>query len=112
MPDIRQKLLTYYDEHYSANIMALCLVGNHSLDTLEQYAVEHFSEVANKNLTLKDFTAGPPLFDDNAYGHLIKIIPVKDTRVLTITWPQLPSTEHLWDGNPINYISHVIGHEG
>ena len=35
IPGIRDKLLTYYGEHYSANLMALCLVGNHQLDDLE-----------------------------------------------------------------------------
>ena len=92
--------------------MSLCLVGNYNIDTLEQYAVEHFSGVVNKDLLLRDFTDGPPLYDETAYGHLIKIIPVKDQRTLTIKWPQLPSIEHLWDGNPLSYISHVLGHEG
>ena len=60
---IREKLLEYYEQHYSANIMSLCLVGDHSLDTLESLAVEHFSDIINKNLSLKDFTIGPPLYD-------------------------------------------------
>lgn len=80
-------LLKYYDEHYSANLMALCLVGNHSVDTLEQYAVEHFSGVENKDLTPIDFTKGDPLYDDSALGHLVKIVPVKDTKQLSISWP-------------------------
>lgn len=112
MPDIREKLLKYYDEHYSANLMSLCLVGNHSIDTLEQLAVDNFSEITNKDLVLKDFTAGPALYDETAYSHIIKIIPIKDTRTITIAWPQLPSTEALWEGDPLQYISHVLGHEG
>jgi len=56
IPDIRERLLTYYDEHYSANLMSLCLVGNHPIDTLEELAIEHFSEIENKNMALKDFT--------------------------------------------------------
>ena len=29
VPDIREKLLRYHADHYSANLMSLCLVGNH-----------------------------------------------------------------------------------
>ena len=35
VPDIREKLLKYYDEHYSSNLMSLCLVGNYNVDELE-----------------------------------------------------------------------------
>ena len=49
---------------------------------------------------------------DTALGHLIKIVPVKDVRKLEIKWPMLPDSRHLWDGDPLSYISHVIGHEG
>ena len=48
--NIREYLLKYYKEHYSANLMSLCLVGNHSLDKLEQLAVENFSTIEDKNL--------------------------------------------------------------
>ena len=73
--------MKYYGEHYSANLMALCLVGNHPIDTLEEMAVEHFSEIENKNLQLKDFiAAGEPLYDSNTLGHLVKIVPIKDMR--------------------------------
>ena len=60
--------------------MSLCLVGNHSIDLLEELAVEHFSGIQNKSLTLKDFTNGEPLFDETTLGHLVKIVPIKDMR--------------------------------
>ena len=34
VPNVRELMLKYYQENYSANIMNLCLVGNHSLDAL------------------------------------------------------------------------------
>ena len=93
--------------------MTLCLVGNHSLDSLEELAVEHFHEVENKELQLRDYVAaGQPLFDQESMGHLVKIVPIKDLRQLTVTWPGLPGSRHLWDGDPLAYISHVMGHEG
>jgi insulysin len=51
-------------------------------------------------------------YDGTALGSLIKVVPVKDLRMLDIKWPMLPDTRHLWEGNPLSYISHIIGHEG
>ena len=60
--------------------MSLCLVGNHPIDRLQELAEEHFSGVQNKDLELRDFTLGDPLYDENTLGHLIKIVPIKDLR--------------------------------
>ena len=93
--------------------MSLCLVGNYPLDRLEELATEHFHEVENKDLQLKDFiAAGVPLYDEQSLGHLVKIVPIKDLKQLTVTWPGLPDSRHFWDGDPLGYISHVVGHEG
>lgn len=64
VPNIREQLLKYYGEHYSANLMSLCLVGNHSIEALEAMAVENFSDIENKNHALTDFTKSDPLFDE------------------------------------------------
>lgn len=41
--DVRDELLKWYDKHYSANIMKLCVLGCESLDQLTQWVVEKFS---------------------------------------------------------------------
>ena len=93
--------------------MTVCLVGNHELDKLQELAVEHFSGILNKDLILRDFIAeGVPLYDESTLGHLVKIVPIKELRSLSLNWPQLPDLRHLWDSNPLHYLSHVIGHEG
>lgn len=43
--NVGQQLLKYYDDNYSANLMSLCLVGNQSIDELEEQAVEHFADI-------------------------------------------------------------------
>lgn len=43
---------------------------------------------------------------------MVKIVPIKDVRSLSIDWPMMPSTKPYWDANPLDYLSHVIGHEG
>ena len=52
------------------------------------------------------------MFDESSLGHLIKFVPIKELRLLSIKWPKLPSTKEKWDGNPLKYLSHVLGHEG
>lgn len=48
-PGIRDALIQFYNRHYSANLMTLCLVGNHTLDELEKMAVDNFVDIQNKN---------------------------------------------------------------
>ena len=52
------------------------------------------------------------MYDNNVLGHVIQYVPVKDSKLLTIKWPDLPSVKDLWSGNPLLYLSHSIGHEG
>jgi secreted Zn-dependent insulinase-like peptidase len=69
--------------------MSVCLVGNYSLDELEQLARENFSEVIDKDLKVKSYE-DDPMYGQDTLGHLIKFIPIKELRRLTIKWPQLP----------------------
>ena len=41
--NVRQELLNFHKKWYSANIMSLAVVGNQSLDELEETVVELFS---------------------------------------------------------------------
>ena len=66
--------------------MSLCLVGNHSLDTLQDLLVGQFADIENKNLALRDFTQ-MPLYEDDTLGHFVKIATIKDLRQLCISWP-------------------------
>ena len=43
VPNIYDILLEYYEKNYSANIMSVCLVGNYTLDKLEELAENNFS---------------------------------------------------------------------
>ncbi len=40
------------------------------------------------------------------------MVPEKDNKLLKITWPEMPSASGKWRSKPLNYISHVVGHEG
>ena len=53
---IRDSLLAFHKEWYSANIMKLCMSGRHSLEKLEKLAVDLFSPIVNKDVVLPDLT--------------------------------------------------------
>jgi insulysin len=53
-PTIRDDLLKFHKEWYSSNIMTLALSSNHSLEDMEKWVNEGFSEVVNKDVVLPD----------------------------------------------------------
>lgn len=58
----------FFEEYYSANLMSVSLVGNHTLDELEKLATDHFSKIKNKNKVMSEYTE--PNFDNkNALGY-------------------------------------------
>jgi len=92
--------------------MSLCLVGNHSLDKLQEMAETLFSPVENRNLTLPDYTKEVLFDSETGLGHLYKIIPLKDIRQLQIKFPLLADTRGDWESKPTSYLSSIFGHEG
>lgn len=45
---IREAVVEFYWEHYSSNVMQLCLVGNYDLDRLQDLAEKYFGSIHNK----------------------------------------------------------------
>ena len=58
--------------------------GNESLDDLEKYAVDMFSEIPNKNLSNADFPTGP--YKRYIEANILYVVPVQDLRQLSISW--------------------------
>ena len=112
MPDLRDKVMKFYDDHYSANLMSLSLVGNHSLDELQKLAEENFNPVVNKDYSHPDYTEEVVFDNETGLGHIIKMVPLKDVKQLSIKWPALPDLRAFWREKPGHYIAHTIGHEG
>lgn len=110
IPSIREDLLKFHADYYSANIMNLVMVGKQSLEELESLAVENFKDVQDKGVKLADFTKDV-VYDHTSMGHIFKVVPNKNLKNLRILW-NLPPSSHLWKSKPMGYISYLIGHEG
>lgn len=107
--DVRERLLEFYNSHYSSNLMKLCIIGRESIEELEQWSVEKFSGVRNANKPLPSYA--PPPFGPDQLQCLIKAEPVKDIKRLSLRFP-IPDQIPLYETKPSHYLSHCLGHEG
>lgn len=83
--DVRDELLKFHEKWYSANIMCLSVYGKENLDELEAMIVSRFSEIINKDVESPKWPHHP--FLPEHHGTKILIVPIKDSRTLTLTFP-------------------------
>ena len=106
---LRDALLEFYNNHYSANKMRLVVLGKEPLSQLRSWVENKFSDIPNKDL--QEVTIEQPFFDVDTLPAQLNVKTVMDKRSLTIAFP-IPSDSHYKDSQPISYIANLIGHEG
>ena len=89
--------------------MKLVVYGQDDIESLTKSVEQKFNDVPNKQN--KPFKIIEHPFDEKTLGKVIKIVPVKDRRVLEITW-LLKDQSSQYRHPPSKYISHILGHEG
>ncbi|QIR15008.1 insulinase family protein [Shewanella aestuarii] len=106
--EIRAELLAFYQQHYSANIMTLCLVGPQPLAQLNKWANEYFSAIVNRNVS-KQY---PPqaLITKDQLQKQINIVPLKQQKRVSINFA-LPGIDQFYKRKPLTFISHLLGNE-
>jgi len=89
--NLRDELLKFYKQHYSANQMTLAISGREDLDTLQAWVTELFSEVPNKDVPPAEAAYAGKIspIEPGAQDKSLNIVPIEDDRSLLITW-QLP----------------------
>ena len=107
---IRDEFIKFYEKHYSANRMKLAVLGTESLDELEAWVQELFSDVKNQELPKLRWD-GIPIYDQEDIGTQMFVKPVMDQRMIDFFFPY-PDEEELYASRPSRYISHLVGHEG
>ncbi|MFT6189178.1 MAG: secreted Zn-dependent insulinase-like peptidase [Oleispira sp.] len=106
---IRDELITFYNQHYSANEMTFALIGNYDLDTLEQWTQERFSAIPKRDIVVK--AKRPPLYQQDQLPLDLQIEPIKELRQLKLAFP-MPESLSLYQHKPLHIINHLLGHEG
>ena len=103
------ELLNFYRTHYSAGIMTLAVMGQASLDQLEQWVRADFSAVENRHLPAIHFP--PDYLTPKPALRLIRMEPLKDLRELSLEFP-LTATREDYASKPTELIDYILGNEG
>jgi insulysin len=106
---LREALIDFYQHHYSANIMALVVLGKEPLPLLKQWVVEKFAAV--RNVDAKPLRTHDPLFVPGTLPARLNVIPLKDKRVLAMTFP-IPPVVDYYRSKPTHYLANLLGYEG
>lgn len=107
--NLREELIAFYNEKYSANIMTLCIVAPTSLDDLAKLAHTYFAAITHH----PEPTQYPdtPIYLAEQLQAKINIVPLKEQRRIAITFA-LPALERFYKRKPLTFISHLLGYEG
>ena len=90
--NMRERLLAFHKQYYSANVMKLVVYGFQSLDTLQSWVEEKFHPIENKSLQYPKFPAEP--YGPEQLGHFVEVVPVKDMKSVLLSFPMPPTLEH------------------
>lgn len=107
--EIRPDLLAFYDRYYSAQYMALSVVGPQSLDQLEAMVVPRFAAVPG--FEPAEPVATPPIFEDGRLPLLLEVRPERELRRVSLLFP-MPSQQNYLQQKPLIYLANLVGHEG
>ena len=107
--NIRERLLKFHSDHYSANLMRLVVLGRDSLDQLENWVVQKFSSVPNKSLPPPHHRGHPLTQKELGIQYFVK--PINDMQTIELTFP-IPDQQKEFMTKAGRYLSHLIGHEG
>uniref|UniRef100_A0A673N4G9 Nardilysin-like n=1 Tax=Sinocyclocheilus rhinocerous TaxID=307959 RepID=A0A673N4G9_9TELE len=109
--NVYKRLREFWKRYYSAHYMTLAVQSKESLDTLEEWVREIFSQVPNNGKPKPDFSDQLSPFETPAFNKLYRMVPVRKVHALTITWALPPQEKH-YRVKPLHYIAWLIGHEG
>ena len=98
--DIRDELIAFYERYYSANLMALAVVGREPLDVLEQWVRARFSQVRNTNASRLDIKV--PLYSPGTLPARLDVTPERENFSIAFTFPIASQREH-WRAKPAKF---------
>ncbi|KAG8817090.1 Insulinase (Peptidase M16) [Serendipita sp. 401] len=106
--ETRRRLIEWWERHYCASIMGLSILGRESLDTLTTMALERFSSIPNRGLSLpvESIPWGP-----EQRANILFARTVMDVDTMEISFP-IGRQDILYKHKPATFLSHFIGHEG
>lgn len=108
--NVRDILLQFYKEQYSANIMSLVILGKEPLDDLTEWAISKFADIPDNSLPRPSYD-GELIYGPQQLCKLTKAMPIMLSNKLELSFMIPSDMELLWRIKPAQYFSHLLGHE-
>ncbi len=106
---VRDRLISFYEQWYSAGIMALTVVGREPLDQLETWVREKFAEVPDRGVSAPVY---PQSYLNRDLAPVrLDVVPEKEVNSVSFQF-QIPSLVEEYHSKPLGYIANLLGHEG
>ena len=105
---VRNEMIAFYQQYYSAHLMNLVVLGKDSLDKLESGVRTRFGAVPKRDVTISSHY--PALFEQQRLPASVGIKPEKELRQLTFNFP-IPNPEQFYEKKPFAYIANLLAHE-
>jgi secreted Zn-dependent insulinase-like peptidase len=105
---VRDDLLKFYEQHYSANTMTLVVLGREPLSELQTMVEQFFTAVPDHKRSIDQ--SAKPVFRDGLLPARLLVKSNQDERHLQLVFP-LPSMQQFYRVKPDVYVSYLLGHE-
>jgi len=106
---IRNDIIEFYEQEYSADLMTLTILAPSELDTIEAWVTENFSPIKNRKRINKCLTE--PLIRDEDKRIFIKVKPIKESKKMILSF-HFPNMSEHYSTKPLSYFAHLLGFEG
>ncbi|KAL0458892.1 UNVERIFIED_CONTAM: Nardilysin-like [Sesamum latifolium] len=106
--NLRDRILKLYNDNYYGGSMKLVVIGGETLEVLESWVLELFSNVKKGLLVKPEPRLDIPVWEA---GKLYWLEAVKDVHILDLSWT-LPSLRKDYLKKAEDYLAHLLGHEG
>ncbi|ODS22725.1 hypothetical protein AB835_12540 [Candidatus Endobugula sertula] len=106
---VRDDLLTFYQQHYSSDRMALVVLGKESIPQLQKMVEQRFAQIPLREV--KYHRPNVPLFTSGSLPIEVVSQPVQNIRQMRLSFP-LPSVRAYYGEKPLRYIDSLLSHEG
>lgn len=107
---IREAVVNFYKQYYSANQMFAVVLGNSSMKELKEKAVEIYSQIPNRKRPTLTYINRPLPYQPNNMKKVIKVVPLENKHTLSIFFA-LPYCR-LDDSDHLKYIQALFNYRG
>lgn len=106
---LRDRMQSFYREHYVANRLSLAVVGPQDIDTLKDWVDSRFNQI--RSVSSEPLDVEVPQFRTSQLPMLIEVEPRRETRLLQFRFP-VPATVTELDTKPYAYLASLLDHQG